>query len=339
VTAEPRTAWGSVAWPRAVLAASDLTCVALEALLELAGDMRRRTRRRAGALAGETLASVHAPPTAGATLPAVVAAQRLGMVSVLLPGEDLQLGDGEPIGDAARALAAGAAALLTHAFPHATLKAIASGAAVPVINALSDVHRPCQALADLVTLRERFGDLAGLKLAYLGDGRTAIAHSLMEAGALAGMEVRIACPPADRPDLLIEFGARVGAEQHGGSVTITDDPEDAVSGAYAVYTTAWVPPGHEAEHDARVERLRPYRVLPRLMRRADPQAVFMHCLPAHRGEEVSPHVIDGPQSVVEEQAANRVRAEEALIYALVKEAGRPRAEERRAYARTAGSES
>jgi ornithine carbamoyltransferase len=307
-----------------VLAAADLTCVALDALLELASDLRRHADAYDGALAGETLACLHAPPTAGATLPAAVAAQRLGMVSVVLPWEDLQLGDGEPIGDAARALATGAAALLTHAFAHRTLKEIAAGAAVPVINGLSDQHRPCQALADLITLRERFGGLAGMRLAFLGDGCTAIAHSLMEAGALAGMEVRIACPPADRPDLLIEFGARVVAELHGGRVTVTEDPDDAVAGAHAVYTTAWVPPGHEAEHDARVERLRPYRVLPRLMKLADPEAVFMHCLPAHRGEEVSAQVIDGPRSVVEEQAANRVRAEEALIYALVKE-GRPSA--------------
>jgi ornithine carbamoyltransferase len=324
LSASPRATWEAALWPAHVLAAADLTCVALDALLDLAEDLRRDPAAYADALAGQTVACLLAPPTAGATLPAAVAAQGLGMVPVLLPDEDLQLRDGEPIGDAARALAASAAAVLTHAFGHPTVKAIAAGASVPVINALSDRHRPCQALADLITLRERFGRLEGLIVAFLGDGATPVAHSLMEAGALAGMQVRVATPPADRPDALIAFGAGVVAELHGGRLTVGEDPEDAVAGAHAVYTTAWVPPGREAEREARAARLRPYRVIPRLMALADPEAVFMHCLPAHRGQEVSAQVIDGPRSIVDVQAANRVRAEQALLYALVR-ADRPSA--------------
>jgi ornithine carbamoyltransferase len=324
LTGAPGTTWEAALWPAHVLASADLTCVALEALLDLAEDLRRDPAAYDGALAGETVACLIAPPTAGAVLPAAVAAQRLGMVPVQLPGEDLQLHDGEPIGDAARAVAATAAALLTHAFSHPMVKAIAAGASVPVINALSDLHRPCQALADLITLRERFGRLSGLILAFVGDGATPVAHSLLEAGALAGMQLRVASPPGDRPDPLIAFAAGVVAELHGGRLTISDDPEEAVAGAHAVYTTAWVPPGREEEREARVARLRPYRVVPRLMSLADREAVFMHCLPAHRGQEVSAHVIDGPRSVVDTQAANSVRAEQALLYALVR-ADRPSA--------------
>jgi ornithine carbamoyltransferase len=302
-------------WPAHLLAVADLSCLALAAVLDLAEDAKR-DEDRFGALTGQTLACFVNPPAPDEPLAAAVAAERLGMVPVMLSPEDLELHDGEPIADAAAAVSMSASALLMHGFAQPMLKEIARGAKVPVINARSDLHRPCQALADLLALRERFGGLSGVRLAFVGDGGASIAHSLMEAGALAEMEIRVACPPAYRPDELIEFGARVLADRHGGRITVTSDMTEAVAGAHAVYTTAWVPPGREGERAARMARLRPYRVDLRVMKLAGPGAVFMHCLPAHRGEEVTGHVIDGAQSLVRQQALNHAPIHEALVYAL-----------------------
>jgi ornithine carbamoyltransferase len=298
------------AWPRDLLCVADLTCVALGELLDLAERMKADPARWAGALTGEALACFFDPPTSGLTLSAEIAADRLGMQPVVLPRHELEFGSGEPIGDIARTFSASASALLVHTFPDAKLREVARASTVPVINALSDEHRPCQALADLLTLRERLGGLAGAVLAFVGDARDGTVHSLMEAGALAEMDVRIACPPERRPSRLVEVGAATIAELHGGRLTITDDPHEAVAGADAVYTKAWA-------DDTPLPRRLAYQVHPGLMRLAKPRAVFLHCLPARRGEEVSPHVIDGARSVIWQQAANRVPAEQALIYALV----------------------
>jgi ornithine carbamoyltransferase len=181
---------------------------------------------------------------------------------------------------------------------------MAAAASVPVINALTDDHHPCQALADVLTLRERFGDLRGLPVAYVGDGNN-VAHSLIEAAALTAIDLRLACPAGYRPDPAIAEGAHV-----------LDDPREAVAGARAVYTDVWVSMGDEAEQ-RRMDDLRAYRVDTELMALAAPDAIFLHCLPAHRGQEVAAAVIDGPQSAVWQQAANRLPTEQAVIYALV----------------------
>ena len=165
---------------------------------------------------------------------------------------------------------------------------------MPVINALTDEHHPCQALADLLTLRDRLGSLEGLKIAYLGDGNN-VAHSLMEATSLAGMHLSIASPAGFNPDPTITAFATYAARKHGGSVHVTDDPAIAVRGAHAVYTDVWVSMGQDAGRDERSATLEPYRVDGSLMALADPDAVFLHCLPAHRGEEVAAEVIDGPR--------------------------------------------
>ena len=194
------------------------------------------------------------------------------------------------------------AAIVIRTFAQTELEEVAANADVPVINALSDSHHPCQALADLLTLRERFGTLDGLKLAYVGDGNN-VANSLIEAGALTGVEVAVACPPGYEP-------AVAGA-------AITNDPVEAVSGANAVYTDVWVSMGEDAERDRRLCDLHPYQVNERLFEHAAPGAIFLHCLPAHRGEEVTADVIDGPRSAVWRQAANRLPTEQALLYTLV----------------------
>jgi ornithine carbamoyltransferase len=180
---------------------------------------------------------------------------------------------------------------------------------VPVINALTDDHHPCQALADLLTLRECFGRLEGLRVAYVGDGNN-VAHSLIEAAPLAGFELTLACPPGYLPDAEITRAA-------GPAVHLFRDPRDAVYGAHAVYTDVWVSMGDEQERSRRMADLASYRVDHELMSHAARDAVFLHCLPAHRGEEVATEVIDGPCSVVWHQAANRLPTEQAVLHALV----------------------
>jgi ornithine carbamoyltransferase len=185
-----------------------------------------------------------------------------------------------------------------------------------VINALTDAHHPCQALADLLTLRERFGSLQGLKLAYVGDGNN-VANSLMEAGALVGIDITVATPPGYEPSHDVFQYAKVLATGSGAHIDLVTDAEAAVEGANAVYTDVWVSMGDEAQAAGRREHLRGYQVTPQLMRRADADAVFMHCLPAHRDEEVARADIDGPQSVVIQQAHNRLPTEQALLHTLI----------------------
>jgi ornithine carbamoyltransferase len=196
-------------------------------------------------------------------------------------------------------LAGYCAAIVIRTFAQSDVDEVARHSGVPVINALTDEHHPCQALADVLTLRERFGMLEGLRVAYVGDGNN-VARSLIEASVLTGIDLRLACPPGYRPDLPAE---------------VFDDPREAVSGAHAVYTDVWVSMGDTAGD--RLRDLSSYQVTPELMALTAPDSIFLHCLPAHRGEEVASAVIDGPKSAVWQQAANRLPTEQAALYALV----------------------
>jgi ornithine carbamoyltransferase len=238
------------------------------------------------------------------------------MLPLTLRSDELQLGRGETVADTARVLSGYAAAIAVRTFAQSTLEDLAAHATVPVINALSDAHHPCQALADLLTLSERFGRLRGLKLAYVGDGNN-VAHSLLEAGALAGVSVSIASPRGYEPDGEVIDRAYHLQADHGGFLEVTHDPWHAVAGAHAVYTDVWVSMGDEDERKARFGALADYRITPELMDTAEHDAIFLHCLPAHRGEEVDAAVIDGPQSAVWQQATNRLPTEQALIYAVI----------------------
>ncbi|HEX5689731.1 MAG TPA: ornithine carbamoyltransferase, partial [Roseiflexaceae bacterium] len=203
-------------------------------------------------------------------------------------------------------------AIVIRTFAQQTLEEMAKAADAPIINALSNEHHPCQALADLLTLREHFGALAGLRLAYVGDGNN-VAHSLIEAGALMGMHIVVATPSGEQPDADIVALARDIAAEHGGSITVTSDPRAAVAGADAIYTDVWVSMGAEAGAAQHLRDLAPYQITSEIIALAQSQAVFMHCLPAHRGQEVTAEVIDGPQSIVWAQAANRLPTEQAVI--------------------------
>ncbi len=298
-----------------LLRISDLRPGELIELLDLAAAMKRRPGAWRTTLRSQSIACYFSKPSTRTRVSLEAAVHRLGALPIMLRPDELQLGRGEPIADTARVLSSYCGAIVVRTFAQAEVDAIAAASTAPVINALTDEHHPCQALADLLTLREHYGQLEGVTLAYIGDGNN-VAHSLMEAGALATMDIRIACAPGYEPDPEIVEGAERSARENGGSVRVVYDPHEAVEGAHAVYTDVWVSMGDEAEQERRLAELAHYQVTPQLMAQAADDAVFMHCLPAHRGQEVAAEVIDGPQSLVFEQAANRLPTEQAVIYAL-----------------------
>jgi ornithine carbamoyltransferase len=302
--------------PADLLRIADLSVAELKHLLALADAMKRYPDRWNGAFAGQSIACYFAKPSTRTRVSFEAGAARLGLVPIMLRPDELQLGRGEPITDTARVLSSYCAAIVIRTFAQHEVEAVAEAASVPVINALTDQHHPCQALADMLTLRERFGELSGLKLAYVGDG-TNVAHSLMEACAGLGVDITIAGPREYWPDPQIRLETEVTAARHGVTVVVTDDPAEAVRGADAVYTDVWASMGSEGDADERRAAFSPYRVTPQLMSLASRDAVFMHCLPAHRGEEVVADVIDGSQSIVFAQAANRLPTEQAVLYDLI----------------------
>jgi ornithine carbamoyltransferase len=287
--------------PDHFLRVTDLDREGLHALLDLAVAMKQRPHGFVDALRGDTVVCFFEKPSTRTRVSFAAAAERLGMLPLVLRPDELQLGRGETIADTARTLSGYASAIVVRTYAQATVDELAAAATKPVVNALTDEHHPCQALADLLTLRERFGSLDGLKVAYIGDGNN-VARSLAEAALLAGIDVVVAAP---------------SGYADGVPARVVDDPVEAVDGADAVYTDVWVSMGEEDERAVRLEALRPYQVDERLLALAQPDAVFMHCLPAHRGEEVTAEVLDGPQSIVWQQAENRMPTEEALLLALI----------------------
>ncbi|MGZ4359733.1 MAG: ornithine carbamoyltransferase [Gaiellaceae bacterium] len=288
--------------PPNLLRLSDLDATGLGKLLDLAVAVKAHPLAWLHRLSGQTLACYFERPSTRTRVSFEAAAFRLGMLPLALRPDELQLGRGETIADTGRVLSSYVAAIAIRAGDQTEIEQLAEAATVPVINALSDEHHPCQALADLLTLRERFGRLEGLRLAFVGEGNN-VANSLVEAGALTGMEVVIAAPP--------------GYESKIVQAHVVEDPREAVAGADAVYTDTWVSMGEEAESEERHTAFAHHRVDTALMAQAKPGAIFLHCLPAHRGEEVDDDVIDGPASAVWDQAANRLPTEQALLYALI----------------------
>ena len=299
--------------PRHLLRLSDLDAHGLEAVLDLAARMKADPYGFLDAYRGETVACYFEKPSTRTRVSFAAAAHRLGMLPLGLSPAELQLGRGETIADTARTLSAYAAAIVMRTFRQEDVEEMARHASVPVVNALTDEHHPCQALADLLTLRERFGALDGRRLVFVGDGDDNVVHSLVDAAALTGLELVVCGPEERRPDDEIVARARAA----GAHVRFTSALEDGVPGADAVYTDVWVSMGDEAETARRHALLAPYRVTPAVLARAKPDAIFLHCLPAHRGQEVVDEVIDGPQSAVWQQAANREPTEQALLHALL----------------------
>jgi ornithine carbamoyltransferase len=298
------------------LRVADLTPTELTHILDVSAKMKQDHRGWLYALQGQTLACFFEKPSTRTRVSFEGAAHRLGMLPIMLRPDELQLGRGEPIADTARVLAGYSAAIVIRTFAQALLQEIADAADVPVINALTDDHHPCQALADLLTVREVFGSLSGVKVAYIGDGNN-VAHSLMEAGALAGMHVVVASPPGFEPNPEVLARSRAIAGTTGGHVEVVSDPADACHGAQAIYTDVWVSMGQDDDTARRLKELDAFRVTGALMEMAAPDAIFLHCLPAHRGQEVAADVIDGPRSRVWQQAANRLPTEQAVVFTLV----------------------
>jgi ornithine carbamoyltransferase len=300
-----------------LLRIADLSPEDLAHLLFLADDIRTDPRRHGSVLRNETVVCYFAKPSTRTRLSFSAAIARLGGVPQVVGPTELQLGRGETIEDTARIISRYARAFVIRTYTDDDVRRFADAATIPVVNALTDGHHPCQALADLLTLRRRFGRLAGLRVAYLGDGNN-VAHSLLEACALAGISITVATPLGYEPDAGVVATAERLAAASGADVAVVHDPLSAVYHADAVYTDVWVSMGHsEDQRAARTEALRPYQVDEATMTAAAPDAVFMHCLPAHRGDEVAAEVIDGPRSVVFDQAENRMHTAQALLFALV----------------------
>jgi ornithine carbamoyltransferase len=226
------------------------------------------------------------------------------------------MGGRESVPDVAQNLSRWVQAIAARVFKHTTVETLARHASVPVINALSDREHPCQALADMLSLRERFGRLQGLKLAYVGDGNN-VCHSLLLLGATLGVSVTVACPPDYRPDPEVLAQAEAIGAATDASIVVTASPVEGVTGADAIYTDVWTSMGQEHETARRRPVFAPYQVNPALLAHASPDAVFMHCLPVHRGEEVTAEVVDGAQAVIFEQAENRLHVQKALILTLL----------------------
>ena len=242
---------------------------------------------------------------------------QLGGLGMFLSSRDLQLGRGEPVSDTARVLSRYVDGIMARTYAHQTVEDLARYASVPVINGLSDLLHPCQALADFQTIRERFGATRGFPLAYVGDGNN-VAHSLLLTGAKLGSRVTVVTPPGFEPRLDVLGWARETAQKTGGEVRVTNSVEEGVRGARAVYTDVWASMGQESEAAARAAKFEPYRVTARVFAMAQSDAIFLHCLPAHRGEEVEAAVIDGPSSAVYDQAENRLHAQKALLVRLMR---------------------
>jgi ornithine carbamoyltransferase len=245
---------------------------------------------------------------------------QLGGTPLVVDAPTSQLGRGETIADTARVISRYVAAIVWRTGAQARIEEMAAGATVPVVNALTDSFHPCQVLADLQTVRERFGQLAGLTLAYLGDGANNMAHSLLLGGVTAGLHVRVCAPEGFTPDADVLRDAEARTEQTGGSAAVVADPHLAVEGAQVVVTDTWVSMGQESDGLDRAAPFRPLQVNDALLARAAPDAIALHCLPAHRGDEITDAVLDGPRSAVWDEAENRLHAQKALLTWLLAQA-------------------
>ncbi len=291
----------------------------LEEIIDLAIEMKRRHRMVEvyEPLKDKSMAMIFEKPSTRTRVSFEVAMTQLGGHALYLSPRDMQLGRGETIADTAKVLSRYVDAIVYRAYKHEMMLELAENASVPVINALDDLEHPCQIVADLMTIKEKKGGFRGLKLAYVGDGNN-VAHSLMLGAAIVGMDFYIACPEGYEPHKEIVGEARKIANETGSKVVVTHDPIEAVKNADVIYTDVWVSMGDEAEQETRMRVFKPYQVNEELVRHAKSNYIFMHCLPAHRGLEVTDDVIDSRNSVVFDEAENRLHAQKAILVRLIK---------------------
>jgi len=282
-------------------------------VLDLAAAMKAEPARWRPLAGPRAVAVIFEKPSLRTRVSFEAGIAQLGGHPLIIDAQTTHLGRGETIGDAARVLSGYVDAIVIRSGPDARLAELAAGARVPVVNALTDGFHPCQLLADLLTVRERFGATAGRTLAFLGDAGNNMAHSYLLAGAGAGMHVRVAGPAGFAPDPAVVAAAAAIGEKTGGSVAVGADPVASVAGAHVVATDTWTSMGQERDGLDRITPFQPFQVNPALLAHAAPHAVVLHCLPAHRGEEITDAVLDGPASAVWDQAANRLPAQKALL--------------------------
>jgi len=299
---------------RHLLSMRDLTGEEIVEVLTFARELKRRQKigEPHALCRGKTLAMIFQKASTRTRVSFEVAMWQLGGYALYLSGQDLQLGRGESIADTARVLSRYVDGIMVRTFAHADVEEMARYADVPVINGLTDHEHPCQILADLLTIWEQKGKLAGLKLAFIGDGNN-IAHSLLLGCARVGMNIAVATPRGYEPAPEVVEVARTDAAASGGAVEVGHDPTQAVAGADVVVTDVWTSMGQEAERARRLVDFAPYQVNGRLVERAKPDFIFLHCLPAHRDEEVTTDVIDGPHSAVWDEAENRLHVQKAIL--------------------------
>ena len=303
---------------RSFISIHDYSAAEVQTILRVA--TRLKDEQRAGVvhtmLAGKTLGMIFQKNSTRTRVSFEVGMAQLGGRALFLSSADLQLNRGESIADTARVLGRYVDAIMARTYAHADIEALARYSGVPVINGLSDLLHPCQAMADLLTIQEHKGRLAGLRMAYVGDSNN-VTNSLMNASAKVGIELRVGSPAGYQPQPNMLDRARATAARHGGAIHVTADPVEAVRDADVVYTDTWASMGQESEHAARVSALSAYQVNRQLLAHAADDVIFLHCLPAHRGEEVTDDVMDGPHSVVFDQAENRLHVQKAILALLL----------------------
>ncbi len=305
-----------LALKRDLLTGTEWSPAQLRDFFRLATEMKAHPDRYRTALAGSVFVLIFEKPSLRTRVTFEAGIANLGGTSTFLDHTAARLSEREPVRDIAKNLERWVQGIVARVFAQETLDELAANASVPVINALSDKFHPCQALADFFTLEERFGGLRGLKLAYVGDGNN-MCHSLLTIGARAGAHMRVATPAGYEPDATVVAEAKRVARETRGKIEILRAPQEAVAGAQAVYTDVWASMGQETEATSREKAFAGYQVNEALFAQAAPDAVFLHCLPAHRGLEVSEGVIDAPRSIIYDQAENRLHVQKAILQTLL----------------------
>jgi len=298
------------------LSIRDLSVYEFSEMLDKAAEVKKHPDKYRQALKNKILAMIFQKPSLRTRMTFEAGMIRLGGEAIYLAPSDIQMGSREGAYDIGKNLERWVDGIMIRTFGHQIAVDLAASCKIPVINALTDLSHPCQAMADFLTLREHKGALSALKLTYVGDGNN-VCHSLMLAAARGGTKMAVATPPGYEPKPEVVKWAREDGRETGFALTLTNSAEEAVSGADAVYTDVWASMGQEAEKEARARIFAPYQVNGRLMARAGKDAIFMHCLPAHRGDEVTDEVIDAPYSVVYDEAENRLHAQKAILIALM----------------------
>ncbi len=306
--------------PRHLLTLEEFSPKEVEGLLVLAAKVKKSPAQYQKALASQSLAMIFDKSSARTRISFDIGMNQLGGHALFINGTEIQIGKRESVGDTAKVLSRYVQGIMIRTYAHSIVEGLAENSAVPIINGLTDSHHPCQVLADFQTVRENFKKLKGLQLVYVGDGNN-MTHSLMIISAKTGVHCRVVCPEGYEPDASILKSAQTEGKKTGSRIEITHQVKGSAKGADVVYTDVWASMGQEAEKEKRVRDFQGYQVDEKLMAEC-PQAIFLHCLPAHRGEEVSAGVIDGKQSKVWDQAENRLHAQKAVLITLMGKRGK-----------------